>query len=66
MAETEDIRDDRDDTEGHGMPGNVPEELDDDDTEGHGMPAGIPDEVDEDDTEGHGMAAGFTFSFKEG
>ena len=30
-----------DDTEGHGFPATVGEELDEDDTEGHGMAAGF-------------------------
>lgn len=62
MAETEDTSEDREDTEGHGMPANLPEESDDD-TEGHGFPAAVTEELDEDDTEGHGMAAGFAFAF---
>ena len=63
MADPKDTNEDLDDTEGHGMPGNVNEEVQEDDTEGHGFPAGITEELEDDDTEGHGMAAGFAFAF---
>lgn len=56
MAETEPRNDDVDDTEGHGMPGDIT----DGDTAGQGMPGDLASDED-DDTSGHGMPAGFAF-----